>query len=339
LRSSSLRSSALALIVLAAAAWSQDAPIAPPELIEVVGGADAWGGLAPWRQRMIAERYQRYQRAPERKQAKIREVGLRDWLLMARERPGFRELPDELRRELKALPEDVRRLAGKTCFMRLRHLRRDRNLAMVPFPRRRELFRRLYPEPFDHEAARRAHRELNRYVSRAMAARMRKRWEAESQKVTEAQRQTRLRELVREYTQKEEEAIVRKVRKELLRFRSHKPDGIRRKLKRDGLFILDQIELFATPRQSELIRYALRPEQCPLLDPGLMGERPEDPAARKEWQRDFRTLARIDLLTEAGFPPQMVLHLAASNSPEDLLRGLRALRGHRQRNGNPNRLR
>ena len=333
-------SAAFALILLVTAASAEGperraAPV-PPELVKILGGAEAWGELASWRQHMLVRRYEAFQRAPAEKQARIREAGLKEWLVRPRERHGLRELPPELRTELDQLPRDVRRLATKLTFMRLRHLRRDRNLAMVPFDQRRDLFRRLHPEPFDRSAARKAHEELNRYVSRAMAAKVRRRWEKESKTVPEDQRHERLTQLVRETTTRDERAVTAQVRKELLRFRSRNPDQIRAKLARDAMYVRDKSAVFATPRQRELIRYALRPEQCPLLDPvAVAGAKPEDPAARKAWIRDFRVLARIDLLSEAGYPPQMVLHMAASTSAADLLRALKALRGHRPLRGNP----
>ena len=56
-------------------------------------------------------------------------------------------------------------------------------------------------------------------------------------------------------------------------------------------------------------------------DPLAVG--PTDAAARRLWNRDFRVLARIDLLS-GDFPPEMVLHVAAAGSPADFFRAIKA---------------
>jgi hypothetical protein len=329
----------LALLLLIGAAVAGGPGRLPGEeqraLIEAVGGAQVWGALPGWRQRMIAHRWRHYRAAPPEHRAEIERQGLRGYLIKPADEFGLHRLPQVLRKDLEGVPPEVRDLAGKLVLVRLRQLRLDRHLALVPFQDRRPLFRRLFPEPFDLTLARKARVQLDRQVVASLGRRARERVrELEQTAGRELSREER-RKLVRALAAGLEQRVIERVRKELLRFRSRQPGKVRKILEREGFFLLDRIQLFATPRQRELIRYALSPEECPLLDPDLMGPRPEEQNERKRWERDFRTLARVDLLSEAGFPPEMVLHLASSSSPEDFYRAVKHLRGHRSARGNP----
>jgi hypothetical protein len=95
------------------------------------------------------------------------------------------------------------------------------------------------------------------------------------------------------------------------------------------LLFLEKLEAFATPRERELIRYILRPRECPFLDLTFLGPPPSDPADRHLYEEDLQRLARLDLLAETGLPTEIVLHLADTHSPEDFLRAWGELRGGR----------
>jgi len=314
----------LTLAVLAAAQAPSDKG---HEVVAVFGGSGAWGALPEWRQRDILRRYERFRRLPKEEKAEIRRRGLKEFLY----KPGKRfELPRPLQEEIGRLPREVRSLAAKLAVLRLRHLRFDRHLSLVPFEQRRPLFFRLFPKRFDREKARAARKELNKYASRAMIRRIlplvRKQEERVGRKLTKQEKA----KIVHRVAKQEEQRIIEQTRRELLRFQTRSPKRIRRSLEKEGFALLETLRLMATPRQRELVRWALRPERCPLIDPvHLAGKQPADPAARRLWQRDVRVLGRIDLLSEAEFPPGMVLHLAASNSTSDFLRAIRAFRPSR----------
>lgn len=307
----------LALLLLAPLAAAQaEREVAP------LFGKD-WGKMPAWQQQDILERYDRFLRMPEEKRRAIRERGLKEFLMAGKRL----RLPQPLNDEIRKLPRGVQQLAGKLAVLRLRHIRFDRHLSLVPFAERRRLFRNLFPEPFRRGVAHRARRDLNKYVSRAMIAHIKPLVARKQQELSRPLNDEEKKQLVRRVIADAERKVVEQVRKELLIFRSRDADRIRKTLEKRGYPLLERSRVMATPRQRELIRYALRPEQCPLIDPErLAGPRPVDPAGRKLWERDFRVLARIDLLTEARFPADMVLHLAASNSAGELLRGLQAFR-------------
>ena len=315
------------ILLLAALATAQ-APVGKEQdVVRAFGGPDSWGALPEWRQRDILHRYERFRRLPAQKQSEIRRRGLMEFLC----KPGKRfELPKPLQREIERLPREIRPLATKLAVLRLRHLRFDRHLSLVPFKQRRPLFFRLFPKRFDRQKAREARKELNKQASRAMIRRIlplvREQQERLGRKLTKQEKA----KIVHGVTKREEQRIIEQTRRELLRFRTKNPARMRRALEKEGFALLETLQLMTTPRQRELVRWALRPEQCPLLDPEqLAGPKPADPAARRLWQRDVRVLGRIDLLSEAEFPPGMVLHLAASNSTSDFLRAIRAFRPSR----------
>jgi hypothetical protein len=315
----------LALAVLALTASAVDAP---GDLVKLFGGAEGWGELQEWRQKDILHRYRRFLKLPAEKQAAIRKRGLKEFLAKPRKR--F-ELPAELASEIDKLPDEARPLARKLVTLRLRQVRLDRHLSLVPKKQRRHLFRRLFPEPFVRETAREAHKELESQVSRAMVRRILPRLKkAEAEAGRDLTKKEKA-ELVRKVTRGEEQRVFEQVRREILRFSSkaRDPRSLQRELERLGYPQLERLHLVATPRQRELVRWAVRPESCPLVDSErLAGPRPEDPKKRRMWLQDVRVLGRVDLLTEAGFPPDMVLHLAGAHSPPDFLRGLKAFRDH-----------
>jgi len=322
---------ALGLSVLAAAVRADDERLSATQLdqlVETVGGRDAWGDLPPWRQRMILTRYRRFLELPADKQDEIRASGLSAWLIKPGRGPGPEPLPKALEAELDRLPSSVKPLAARLMFLRLMQVRLDRDLGRVPFEERRPLFRRLFPEPFDREKAKEARAGLEKAFARTAAAEVKREVRAEEQRrgspYTEEERRGRYRDWARKILAREEAAVVEPVRRELLRFKGGDPKRIRRYLERNGYHLIERIP--ATPRQRVLIRYALRPQDCPFLDLSFLGEKPAEPAARRQWERDYRTLARVDLLSEAGFPPELVLHLADAATPEDFFRAVKALR-------------
>jgi hypothetical protein len=303
--------------MLAAAAAAGDEVQEVQAVARVVGEAH-WGEMPAWRQQMIVKRYARFLRMPPPKRAAIERRGLRDFLLQAGE-PEEERLPPPLAASIDRMPPELRPLAGRLAFLRLRQLRLDASLARLPLAERRDLFLRLFPEPFDQAAANAAADELRRRAARAFARGLKDDLARRDPPATPEER----RELVRRAIEEEEARIAGGVADELLRLEGAEPPRARRMLDR---FLADESLRFVTPRQRELIRYAMRPEECPLVDPGLLGPPPEDPAERQLWEQDFRTLARLDLLGQAGFGREMVLHLAAAGSPEELLRALHALR-------------
>lgn len=313
---------ALALLMGAVAAQEGRAPKAPVVLRQLFGAE--WGGLAPWQQREIARRYRHFLKLPEPRRGEIVRSGLKAFLIKPSQPFDAQRLPQPLRQALKRVPDDVRPLATKLVILRLRQSRLDRNLAAIPFEQRRPLFDRLFPRRFNRAVAAEARRDLGRQVSAAMVRRLLPLVQAREAELGRALTREEKVGLIHELTQREERKLIAGIREGLLDFRSASPARIRRTLEREGYPLLERIRLRATPRQRELIRYAFRPERCPLLKLDFMGPRPEDPAARRLWERDFRSLARIELLA-GDFPPEVVLHLAASHSPADFFRAVKAL--------------
>jgi len=301
----------------------------PPELVKQVRkivGDDLWGQMPEWRRRNVVERYQRYRGAPEAVRTKIEQRGMREFLTRVG-RPGRKpEMPAELVAELKKLDPKQRRLAGKIAFVRLRQLRFDRNLALLPAAERRRWFLRLFPEPFDPAAARQARLGFEKAVARSIARRLKPQLKSLEGLSKDEWRKASLK-IVRAYTRKQEEKLVRSVAKEVQRLRNVPNSEVMRRISGDAALVLDRQNVYATPRQRELIRWALRPEQCPLLDFSWMGERPREKGARRAWSRDIRVLGRLELLSEAGMPKDTVLHLASAGSEEDFLRALQGLLG------------
>ncbi|MHC4135634.1 MAG: hypothetical protein ACYTDU_02185 [Planctomycetota bacterium] len=315
----------LVLLLLAVTAAAGETPLTPEQKAEVIRivGEGAWRSLPPWHQQRILKQYVVFLRLPETKQAEIRRDGLRKFLLpQIRRDDKQHRLPQPLRAEVDRLASDVQPLAAKLAYMRLRQLRLDRSLRRLAFEQRWPLFRQLFPEPFDPRVAKRAHHDLRKRVARSIAAEVRARMHAEG--LDPEQHKKRL---VRKAIAEEERQVVERIRKEIFRFQRADPKRVRQLLERHGFWLLERSS-FATPRQSELIRYAFRPHDCPLLDLGWLGPRPEDPAEDRLWERDYRVFARLELLSEAGFPREMVLYLAGTGSPEDFLRAVKQLRQH-----------
>jgi hypothetical protein len=308
----------LAVLLLAAAAFAGDRPRLDEgqraELVRLVG-EDVWSGMPPWRQHVVADRYARFLDGAGPPREGVDRAHLREWLLQAGERD---ETPPPLADAIGRLPPQMRPLAGRFVAVRIRQLRLDRSLARLPFEERREIFERLFPEPFSQEAAHAAYQDLCRRVARSFARSIKE--EISGLDVPRAER----REMVRSAVTKEEGCVMDEVRRELERLADADPERARRFVERFLAAEQDNIR-FLTPRQRELVRYAIRPEECPLIDPGFLGPPPADPAEKKLYENDFRVLARLDLLTEAGFPREMVLHLAGAGTPEDFLRAIQRL--------------
>ncbi len=279
-----------------------------------------WDALPPWRQSMLVERYRELMALPaaDRKQ-RLKGRNLRDYLYKPHRRFDRRKfLPKLLQDQLAKFDGSVKKVATRFALLRLRHHRRDRGLRLVPLEQRWDLFRRLYPEPFSKHAAHTAHKELKLAVVRDMAAKVRAK--KENAKLSDEAARRILRELI----EKEETAVATRVARELGRFLRMPPERALQELTTD--FYSDKMASL-TPRQSELVRYAYRPHDCPLLDLSFLGERPKDRRDRRAWDRDFHILARLELLAEAGLPREMILHLANTGGPHDFVRALRALRG------------
>jgi hypothetical protein len=304
---------------LAAVAAGEEAP--PGEeraAVARVVGEERWGELPEWRQQVILERYARFLRMPPPKRAAIERRGLRAFLLQMRDAEEDR-LPPALAGTISRLPPPQRPVAERLAFLRLRQLRLDRSLARLPSAERREIFLRIFPEPFDQAGASAAYEELRRRAAKAFAHALKDDLARRDPPPTPAER----RELVRRAIDEEEARITATIGRELGRLEG--ADRHRARAALDRFLAYDTLR-FVTPRQRELIRYAMRPEECPLIDPDLLGPPPDDPAEHRLWERDLRTLARLDLLFEAGFGREMVLHLAGAGSPEELLRAMHALR-------------
>ncbi|MDH3590824.1 MAG: hypothetical protein OER88_03040 [Planctomycetota bacterium] len=311
---------AVAVLVLAFAASAGGNDI--PDPLGKEFKKNEWSSLPPWRQAMILERYREFESMPEKKRAAaLKDKSLREYLLLPGRRfDRGRFLPEALREEVARFDEKARKGATRFALMRLRHHRRDRGLKVLPIQERWDLFRRLYPEPFSKREAHRAHRELKHAVVRDMAERVRK--AKEKDKLDDAGARAYLKSLI----QAEENRVVEQVRRELRRFLRRDPEQARAELEQD--LFSDRLP-FLTPRQSELVRYAYQPRGCPLLDLSYLGPRPKDRRQRWRWERDFHILARLELLSEAGFPREVVLHLADMGSQHDFLRAVKALRDPR----------
>ncbi|MCZ6787834.1 MAG: hypothetical protein O7E54_11800 [Planctomycetota bacterium] len=308
------------LVLLLLSATIALAQGAPQELQELFGGGEGWGRLSDWHQHEILRVWRHFQRLPEKRQSEIKRRGLREFLVQ----PGKRfRLPDPLREEIEQIPEQVRGVARKLAVMRLRTMRLDRALRMVPIDQRRPLFDRLFPRRFERAKAHEAWKDLEQQVSRAMARRALKRIKDKEARLGRSLTTEERAKVVHMLSSAEESKVLARVRKEIRRFRSIRPDQVRRVLAKDGYHLLERHPLMRSPRQRELIRYAFRPSRCPLVDLRFMGPRPTDAAARRLWDRDFRVLARIDLLS-GDFPPEMVLHVAAAGSPADFFRAIKA---------------
>jgi len=308
------------------------------EALVALIGAQEWEGLPPWRQRMLAGRYARFLDLPPAEQERIRAAGLKDHLVQP-PRVEATELPPELRAEIEALPPELRPVAGQLATLRLQHLRLDRHLSLLPFADRRPLFRRLFPEPFEPEAAAQARAELEHRVARALAGRVRERLaraaEERGEPLSREEFRRAAKRAVGDLIRHEEERLLDRVRSEIRELRGSSPRSAREVLRGGGFPVLERLRLNLTPRQGELIRWAFDPRRCPLIDPGFLGEPPADPAERRLFEEDWRTLARLDLLSEADLPIELVLHLAGCASPEDFFRGVEELRGPESFRGPP----
>jgi hypothetical protein len=309
---------ALLLCLLAGAAAAGERPRLDERQraeVERLVGDETWRGMPPWRQHLVFDRYARFLAAPPEKRDAVERAGLREWLLQT---PEDGDVPPPLAAAVDRLPPPARPLARRFAAVRLRQLRLDRSLAHLPFAERRPLFLRLFPEPFAQETARAAYEELRRREARHFALQLRD--ELDRREVPKGERRAAARRAIAA----EEERLVERVRGEIDRLADANPERARRFVER--FLAAEQENLrFVTPRQRELVRYAIRPEECPLVDPLLLGHPPEDPAERPLFESDFRVLARLDLLTEAGFPREMVLHLSGAGSPDDFLRAVQSL--------------
>jgi len=288
--------------------------------------------MPEWRRKNVVDRYLRYLSAPEDVRRRIESKGLIGYLARPPRRGGKPKLPAEIETELKALNPKLRRVAGKLAVVRLRQRRFDRNLALVPRPERRRWFARLFPEPFDPSAARKARLQFERVVARAVAERLKPQLRALSE-LPAAERRKKSVAIVREYNRAQEREVVEGVAKQVRRLRGVAPEDARRRLSSDAALVLDRRDVFATPRQRELIRWSLRPQDCPLLDLSWMGERPRAKTQRRAWDRDARAIGRLALLTEAGLPQETVLQLASAGSDAEFLAALQGLVGR----GSPSR--
>ncbi|MHC4410768.1 MAG: hypothetical protein ACYS0F_17400, partial [Planctomycetota bacterium] len=230
------------------------------------------------------------------------------------------KLPVALQEEVDRLDPRVRPMAHKLAYVRLRQLRLDRNLSMIAFAERRRWFERLFPEPFDPRAARAARLEFEKEVGRAVAKRLRPQVEKLAT-LPESDRRPAMEKLVRKYTEKREKQVIEATARSVRRLRA------KDRLPPDLELVLERREIFATPRQRELIRWGLRPHVCPLLDFRWMGERPSEKRERRRWDQDVAAIGRLELLSEAGFPREVVLHLSAAASDQDFVRALRHLVG------------
>jgi len=279
---------------------------------------------------MIRQRYKQFLQLPEAKREAIRRRGLRDFLLRPRRPFGGDRLPAALRRDLERIAPRERAVVCRMATMRMRQLLRDWSLMRLPMQARWELFRRLYPEPFDRAEAHRASEELRRRLVRSAAERIRRELEKEAAargaSFGREERKARTRELLADAAAAQQHKLVERIRRELPLLLGRTS---RRMSARRAMLHLERMR-FLTPRQRELLRYALAPEDCPLLEMRFLGPRPSDPAARRLWENDFHLLARLELLSAAGFNREMLLHLASTGSPEDLLRAVQALRSGRR---------
>jgi len=330
------RTATLLLLLVGVAAAQGRGPLSEPPSpehlakVRAIVGEDLWGQMPEWRRRNVVERYQRYRGAPPHVREKLEKRGLKSYLMRTSPRSGKKALPPPVAEAIQGLDPKLHRMAGKLAFVRIRQLRFDRNLALLPEGERRRWFVRLFPEPFDPSEAKVARLEFEKTVARAVATRLKPKLEALEELPREEWR-TRSLQLVREFTAKEEQKVIDSVVRQVRRLRGVSAEDAKRKLSGDAALVLEQRNIFATPRQRELIRWALRPDECPLLDFSWMGEKPRAKGARRAWNRDLRVLGRLSLLTDAGLPEDTVLHLASAGSDEDFLRALNDLLGRRDR--------
>lgn len=279
----------------------------------------------------MIRRYEKFRSLPKERRESIRAKGLKGFLLEPDDRPDARELPAPLREEIDRMPPEARARAARLLVMRWRQMTLDSALSRIPErAERRQFFRRLFPEPFDAEAARRANRELRERCKRIVVEdlvtpRLRELERERGREMTREERVAAAARLLDEEARAEERRIAERLREEVLR-RRERGGGAE---DRHRLLVFEKIEAFATPRERELIRYALRPEECPFLDLGSLGPPPRDPAERRLFEADRSHLARLDLLSETSLPTELVLHLADARSAEDLLRAFAGLRGAR----------
>lgn len=325
----------LILLLLAALAAAQGRPVPSKEQVEevrkIVGDED-WGRMPEWRRRSIVHRYLRYLGAPAEVRSRLAKKGLKQFLTKPRRSMGKRELPPELAKELDALDPGIRRLAGKLAVVRLRQLRFDRNLSMLPRAERRRWFDRLFPEPFDMDSARKSRLKFERVVARSVAERLKPKL-SQLRDLPDEERRQKQREFVRAHNKTQEDKVLRDVARQVRKLHGVKPEHAQRRLSGEAWLVLDRRGVFATPRQRELIRWSLRPSRCPLLDLGWMGKRPDERGARRQWDRDVHILGRLELLSDAGLPAETVLHLAAAGSDEEFMRTLEGLVGPGPRRG------
>lgn len=334
-----MRRLALFALLLASAARSGDE--APPadeaRAVMFAVGELEWRSLPHWRQRMLLERYREFLGLPEpRREAVRRGEGLRAFLLREAPPPPPEDLPEALREALARLPDESRPLAARLAQLRRRQLQLDHALRRLPtVEARRATFERLFPEPFDPEAARAAHAALRERLKEVLA------WELlrdlrdeearRGRELSEEERREVAAELYRRAAEAEERAVAERIRRDLFRARG------RASLERAGFLLLEGPRIFLTPRERELVRYAVEPFDCPFVELGFLGPAPEDPEERRAWEADYRALARAEILSHMRLPREIFLHLVDSGSPEDLLRALRGLRGERPRKGSGDR--
>ncbi|MFQ5845794.1 MAG: hypothetical protein ACE5JG_12495, partial [Planctomycetota bacterium] len=306
-----------------------DAPATAEEARELAAllTPEVWKDLPEWRQREMLARLRRYRSLPAEKRDRMR-PRLKELLLRPGRMPDVGRLPPALLRSIRQLPRPRRKHAVKYAVVRWRQLQLDRALRRFPdVGRRREWFDRLFPEPFDPKRAREAHDRLRKEQSLLVAAEIRPELEQLDRRepgLQPAQREKRRKELARrllaERTRVEAERAARRIEPEIRRWFAGR-EGRRPP-------ILGRSLLKASPRERELIRYALRPRDCPWLDPKrLVGPPPRDREDRRRWQRDFEILARLDLLSRCRFRVDQALHLAASADEVQLLAELGRIRG------------
>ncbi len=323
----------LMLLLLAALVAAQGRPDSAKKpsaeqvaVVRKIVGDEAWGGMPEWRHRSIVHRYVRYLGAPAEVRGRIDEKGLKQFLTKPRGPKGRHALPPELAKELDHLDPKVRRLAGKLAVVRLRQMRFDRNLRLLPIEERRRWFDRLFPEPFDMASARTARLKFERVVARAVAQQLKPQLTS-LKDLPKPERREKQRNLVRAHTKEQEQKVLREVARQIRRLQGVEPEDAQRRLSGEAWLVLDRRDVFATPRQRELIRWALRPDRCPVLDLRWMGDRPQERGKKRLWERDLRTLGRMELLSDAGLPVETVLHLASAGSDEEFLRALEGLVG------------
>ena len=313
-----MRTVLCAAFLLVAARPAAAEPDVDTEAVARIIGGKAWAQLLPWRQKMVLCKYGRFKEQPEHKQRQIKD--LRRWLLEPSRKPRRDKLPKELRMMIDQLPSDMRLKARKFVMMRWRQLELDHALRQLPeLAERRSYFDRLFPEPYDHREARAASRELRKNLIKRYALQFKEQSEERKQKVGE---------LLKERILMDRERFLRQIEREMRGRLRHGSSG---KRMGRGFIDMERIRMNATPRERELLRYALRPRECPLLDMRFMGRPPRDRPARRLWEMDYRILARLELFSEMNLPREMLLHLAQTGSPEDLLRAFRAVRGGHRR--------